>query len=34
MKIDHAARILEYELCEGIIRSAQRMTYTDVKRCA
>jgi len=30
MKIDHRGEILEYELCEGIIRSAQRMTYTDV----
>ena len=30
MKIDHRGEIVEYELCEGIIRSAQRMTYTDV----
>jgi ribonuclease R len=30
MKIDHRGEILEYELCEGIIHSAQRMTYTDV----
>jgi ribonuclease R len=30
MKIDHRGEILEYELCEGIIRSAERMTYTDV----
>src|SRR6202035_2091225 len=30
MRIDHRGEILEYELCEGIIRSAQRMTYTDV----
>jgi ribonuclease R len=31
MKIDCRGEILEYELCEGIIRSAERMTYTDVK---
>ena len=30
MKIDHCGEILEYELCEGIIRSAERMTYSDV----
>ena len=30
MKIDHRGEILEYELCEGIIRSAERMTYSDV----
>ena len=30
MIIDHRGEILEYELSEGIIRSAQRMTYTDV----
>ena len=30
MKIDHRGEILEYELSEGIIRSAERMTYTDV----
>jgi ribonuclease R len=30
MKIDHHGEIQEYDLCEGIIRSAQRMTYTDV----
>jgi ribonuclease R len=30
MKIDHRGEILQYELCEGIIRSAERMTYTDV----
>ncbi len=30
MEIDHQGEILGYELCEGIIRSAERMTYTDV----
>ena len=30
MKIDHRGEILNYELSEGIIRSAERMTYTDV----
>jgi ribonuclease R len=30
MEIDHRGEILGYELCEGIIRSADRMTYTDV----
>jgi ribonuclease R len=30
MKIDHRGEILGYELNEGIIRSAERMTYTDV----
>ncbi len=30
MKIDHRGEILGYELAEGIIRSAERMTYTDV----
>jgi len=30
MKIDHHGEILGYELSEGIIRSAERMTYTDV----
>ncbi len=30
MQIDHRGEILGYELCEGIIRSAERMTYTDV----
>jgi ribonuclease R len=30
MKIDHRGEILDFELCEGIIRSAERMTYTDV----
>jgi ribonuclease R len=30
MEIDHHGEIVGYELCEGIIRSAARMTYTDV----
>jgi len=30
MEIDHGGEILGYELSEGIIRSAERMTYTDV----
>ena len=30
MEIDHQGEILGYELSEGIIRSAERMTYTDV----
>lgn len=30
MRIDHRGEILSYELCEGVIRSAERMTYTDV----
>ena len=30
MEIDDHGEILRYELCEGVIRSAQRMTYTDV----
>jgi len=30
MKIDHRGEILGYELSEGIIRSAERMTYNDV----
>jgi ribonuclease R len=30
MEIDHRGEIVGYELCEGIIRSAERMTYTAV----
>jgi ribonuclease R len=30
MEIDHRGDIVEYDLCEGVIRSAERMTYTDV----
>jgi len=30
MEIDHQGEILGHELSEGVIRSAERMTYTDV----
>jgi ribonuclease R len=30
MEIDHRGEIARYELCEGVIRSAERMTYTAV----
>jgi ribonuclease R len=30
MEIDHHGEIVDYDLCEGVIRSAERMTYTDV----
>ena len=30
MQIDHRGEILGYDLCEGVIRSSERMTYTDV----
>jgi ribonuclease R len=30
MQIDHQGEIVRYELSEGVIRSAERMTYTDV----
>src|SRR5215471_12576082 len=30
MEIDHRGDIVHYDLCEGVIRSAERMTYTDV----
>ena len=30
MEIDHRGEIVWYELSEGVIRSAERMTYTDV----
>jgi ribonuclease R len=30
MEIDHAGEIVAYDLCEGVIRSAERMTYTAV----
>jgi ribonuclease R len=30
MEIDHRGEVIGYELCEGIIRSAERMTYTNV----
>ena len=30
MEIDHSGEVLRYELMSGVIRSAERMTYTDV----
>jgi ribonuclease R len=30
MEMDHHGEIVRYELCEGVIRSAERMTYTAV----
>ena len=30
MEIDHAGEIVAYDLCEGVIRSTERMTYTAV----
>src|SRR5579859_905113 len=30
MEIDHRGEIAHYDLCEGVIRSAERMTYTAV----
>jgi ribonuclease R len=30
MKIDHQGEIVDYELHESVLRSAERMTYTDV----
>src|SRR5204862_3978322 len=30
MEIDHQGGIVRYELCPGVIRSAERMTYTGV----
>jgi ribonuclease R len=30
MEIDHRGEVIGYELCPGVIRSAERMTYTDV----
>src|SRR5256714_1694743 len=30
MEIDHSGEVLSYELAPGVIRSAERMTYTDV----
>src|SRR6266568_6101893 len=30
MEIDHQGEIVRYELCPGVIRSAERMTYTGV----
>jgi ribonuclease R len=31
MEIDARGEVLGYEVCEGIIRSARRMTYTQVQ---
>jgi ribonuclease R len=33
MEIDHQGQIVGYEINEGVIRSAERMTYTDVNLC-
>jgi ribonuclease R len=33
MEIDHQGEIVGYEVNEGVIRSAERMTYTDVNLC-
>jgi ribonuclease R len=30
MEMDHKGEIVSYDLCEGVINSAERMTYTDV----
>ncbi len=30
MEMDHRGEVVSYELCEGVIRSAERMTYTAV----
>ena len=33
MEIDHQGEVIGYEISEGVIRSAERMTYTDVNLC-
>ena len=33
MEIDHHGDVVDYEISEGVIRSAERMTYTDVNLC-
>ncbi len=33
MEIDYQGDIVGYEIAEGVIRSAERMTYTDVNLC-
>ena len=33
MEIDHQGEVRGYEISEGVIRSAERMTYTDVNLC-
>jgi ribonuclease R len=32
MEVDAGGRVVSYELCESVIRSAERMTYTDVNK--
>ncbi|HJZ96141.1 MAG TPA: VacB/RNase II family 3'-5' exoribonuclease, partial [Candidatus Solibacter sp.] len=32
MEIDHQGEVVSQEFCEGVIRSVERMTYTDVHR--
>ncbi len=34
MEIDGSGEVLGYEVCEGIIRSVRRMTYTQIPGCA
>src|SRR4029079_18675203 len=33
IEIDHRGEIVGYDINEGVIRSAERMTYTDVNLC-
>ena len=33
MEIDHQGELVSYEVGEGVIRSAERITYTDVNLC-
>jgi ribonuclease R len=33
MEIDHQGEVVGYEISAGVIRSAERMTYTDVNLC-
>jgi ribonuclease R len=33
MEIDHRGEVVSYEINAGVIRSAERMTYTDVNLC-
>jgi ribonuclease R len=32
MEVDRRGRVVNYKLCESVIRSAERMTYTDVNK--
>src|SRR5499433_2276917 len=32
MEVDRRGRVVNYRLCESVIRSAERMTYTDVNK--